>query len=104
MSSRSSAAAATATAPSAPKWVRPQAREATTWLPPATIHAPKIQWRSSPRLNPASNPPPSSTSSSPIAQLPFASRSKQQVLADKTIHFDDTETSLSVLHDLGYGK
>jgi UDP-N-acetylmuramoyl-L-alanyl-D-glutamate--2,6-diaminopimelate ligase len=29
---------------------------------------------------------------------------KEQVLADKTIHFDDTETSLSVLHDLGYGK
>jgi UDP-N-acetylmuramoyl-L-alanyl-D-glutamate--2,6-diaminopimelate ligase len=29
---------------------------------------------------------------------------KEQVLADKTIHFDDTETSLSVLQDLGYGR
>ncbi|MGD0891202.1 MAG: UDP-N-acetylmuramoyl-L-alanyl-D-glutamate--2,6-diaminopimelate ligase [Terracidiphilus sp.] len=29
---------------------------------------------------------------------------KEQVLADRTIHFDDTETSLSVLHDLGYGR
>jgi UDP-N-acetylmuramoyl-L-alanyl-D-glutamate--2,6-diaminopimelate ligase len=29
---------------------------------------------------------------------------KEQILADKTIHFDDTETSLSVLSDMGYGK
>jgi UDP-N-acetylmuramoyl-L-alanyl-D-glutamate--2,6-diaminopimelate ligase len=29
---------------------------------------------------------------------------KEQILADKTIHFDDTEASLSALHELGYGK
>ena len=29
---------------------------------------------------------------------------KEQILADRTIHFDDTETSLTVLRDLGYVK
>jgi UDP-N-acetylmuramoyl-L-alanyl-D-glutamate--2,6-diaminopimelate ligase len=29
---------------------------------------------------------------------------KEQILADRTIPFDDSETSLSVLHNLGYGK
>jgi UDP-N-acetylmuramoyl-L-alanyl-D-glutamate--2,6-diaminopimelate ligase len=29
---------------------------------------------------------------------------KEQILADRTIHFDDTETSLSVLRDMGYVK
>jgi UDP-N-acetylmuramoyl-L-alanyl-D-glutamate--2,6-diaminopimelate ligase len=29
---------------------------------------------------------------------------KEQILADRTIPFDDTETSLTVLRDLGYVK
>jgi UDP-N-acetylmuramoyl-L-alanyl-D-glutamate--2,6-diaminopimelate ligase len=29
---------------------------------------------------------------------------KEQILADRTIHFDDTETALSALRELGYGK
>ena len=118
-SSLSSAAAATATAPSAPKWGRPPAKPAISSSPQATTRVPKIRSRSSAEVEPGLRStgveyiiePDRATAihialaaAKPrdVVLLAGKGHEKEQILADRTIPFDDAEIARSTLSALGY--